>query len=318
MNANQPPETDLPLLRYPFDQYQRYRDVRVAVDIIQSWQKDVPLHILDIGGTFTTLEFLSNYRVVAANRDIEDGIKLRCDGTKLPFENNSFDVVVTVDTLEHLPASQRQAFVDELLRVTASYAIITGPFANGYNELAEVTFNDFLVEGLGIEDRFLLEHQQNGLPNLDMCLQWVSKLAEHSITIPSGYLHHWLPLIAIRYYLNRFSNGLSISMDLDRLYNYKCYWSDHKSPSYRQVIVVSKKDSADILAEIKSAFIPSEEVPPPDLNGVIAMCQALRWLQILEERDNEIERLKKLVSGYESGRFIRFMSIIHRLKELMS
>jgi hypothetical protein len=301
------------LLSYPFDGYQRYRDVRVIADIIQSQLKNEPLSVLDVGGTPIASKFLSGYQVVIANIESQAGIQLQSDGTKLPCKDESFDVVISVDTLEHLPKVRRKALIDELLRVTESYAIVIAPFANGYNEVAETTLNDFLVNVIGLEHPCLTEHLRNGLPDLDTCLDWISKVSDNYITIPSGYLHHWLPLMIIRHYLARLSDGHAISMDLDRFYNYKCYWSDHKLPSYRQVVVVSKKENTDVLARIKNAFTPPEEIPVPDLNGVIAMWQALRWQQILEERDNEIRRLRELVSGYQSGRFIRFMSIIDQL-----
>ncbi|MEM3871423.1 MAG: class I SAM-dependent methyltransferase [Nitrososphaeria archaeon] len=39
------------------------------------------------------------------------------DGTRLPFRNKSFDVVISVDTIEHVPKDARIYFCEELKRV---------------------------------------------------------------------------------------------------------------------------------------------------------------------------------------------------------
>ncbi|MDY6868809.1 MAG: methyltransferase domain-containing protein, partial [Chloroflexota bacterium] len=301
-------------------QYQRYQDIRIAVDIIQHEFSGHKFTILDVGGFPTSQKFLSPYQVVIANTEAETGITPQCDGTQLPFQDNSFDIVITADTLEHIAETERKAFIDELLRVSNLFTIITAPFSNGYNEFSETVLNDFLIKFLDLHHRFLIEHLQNGLPDLERCLQWISKTSKNYINVPSGYIHHWLPLMILRHYFNRSPNGPGISADLERFYNYHCYWSDHRLPSYRQFIVVAKKEHTQVLAKIENTFAASDEASPPDLNGVVAMWQALNGTQILEERANEIQKLRQevealreLVTGYQSGRFIRLMTAVHQI-----
>jgi hypothetical protein len=314
-------DTNLDLLGHPFDQYQRYQDIRLVVDTIWSHQADRALSILDVGGSPLTTKFMPDCAVVSANIEIGPGVHLQCDGACLPFRDNAFDVVITVDTLEHVPENQRKAFICELLRVSGAYTIITGPFANGYNEAAEAALNDFLEDVVGYRHRFLIEHLENGLPDLAACLRAIADSGGTCLTIPSGYVHHWLPLMIIKHDLLRLADGQDISDELDRFYNYLCYWSDHRLPSYRQVIVASKLSSDDILLTVEHAFAPPEQTPPPDLNGVVGMWQALRWSQVLRERDKEIDRLRAenqrlnvLVSAYASGRFMRLMVALERLR----
>jgi hypothetical protein len=329
MNSKQHTKTDLELLGYPFDQYQRYQDIRLVLDTIQSQWQGQPLKILDVGGSPITSRFLFNYAVLSANVLMGAGVQLQCDGSRLPLADGSFDAVITVDTLEHVPEVSRAAFIHELVRVSSSFVIITGPFANGYNEVAEKTLNDFLVNVVGSQHWFLTEHLENGLPDLDTCLQVIARTCESSIAIPSGYIHHWLPLMIIKYDLTRIAGGQDISDELDRFYNYACYWSDHRLPSYRQVVVASKRPDPDTLASIQRAFQRPEETLTPDLNGVVAMWQALRWHKVLQvhadalarlraENDSlraENQRLNALVAGYASGRFIRFMAAMKQLRD---
>jgi hypothetical protein len=47
--------------------------------------------------------------------------------THLPFANRSFDVVLVMDTLEHIPPELRDACIEEAMRVTRDTLIIGGP-----------------------------------------------------------------------------------------------------------------------------------------------------------------------------------------------
>ncbi len=342
------------LLDTPFDQYQRYNDIRLVIDTLRTHLYQRPLKILDVGGTPLSKRFLPNDVVSAVNLELGPGTQLQCDGSRLPYRNGSFDAVITVDTLEHVPAERRADFVAELLRVASGHLIITGPFANGYNETAEKLLNDYLLNVLGLHHRFLNEHLMYGLPDLQACQSWIAQSAE-SLAIPSGYVQHWLPLMIIKHDLQRVAGGQDISDEIDRYYNYAAYWSDHRLPSYRQVIVAAKAPYTASLSKIQKAFPPVDPNTAPDLNGVVAMWQALQWPPILQnharqiaalqtERDrlqNQIEqdsglkaeldkvrldceqlrienqRLSALVTAYQSGRFMRFMAGLKQLRSAL-
>jgi hypothetical protein len=312
--------SDLELLAFPFDQYQRYRDVREIVDHIQAHQEHKPVTMLDVGGSPTAWAFLAGYQVVTANLEAAESISLQCNGTRLPVRDACFDIVVSVDTLEHLKQDERQAFVQGLVRAARSYVIFTGPYANGYNEYVEQTLEVFLSESLGIEHHFLREHIRNGLPSLELCMHWLGQAGVDSIAIPSGYLHHWLPLMIIRYSLSSLSNGRDLIADLDRLYNLKRYWADHRPPAYRQLVVAAKENAPVPLSEIEELFKAPRVHDAPDLDSIIATWQALRWQkelqtreQMIDEKTRDIERLQALVSKYESGRFMRLMAALRDL-----
>lgn len=316
----------LKLLEYPFDQYQRYRDIKVVLEHIQTKQKP-SLNVLDVGGDLTGLSFLSNYTITTINTEGVAGVKLQGSGFELPFKDAAFDVIVTVDTLEHVTQNNRQAFITELLRLSKGFVVITGPFANGYNEAAEVIFDDFLVDVLNFNHRFLKEHLQNGLPDLDECSDWITQSAYCLTTIPSGYTHHWLPLMLIKHYLTRIPDHETTSKDLDILYNHHCYESDHRLPSYRQLVVASKPELSNTLEEIKQTFSAFGENMSLDLNGVTSLWKSLNWVKTLEAKDQKIQaheqdiqalkaevtQLKHLVSAYQSGKFMRLMRALQRI-----
>ena len=48
-------------------------------------------------------------------------------GGALPFRDGAFDVVISLDTLEHVPAGARASFVADLARVGRRYLVIAAP-----------------------------------------------------------------------------------------------------------------------------------------------------------------------------------------------
>lgn len=317
---------DIDLLGYPFDQYQRYQDIQLVVDTIRSHEQRSSLRILDVGGTPLSKTFLPNDSVVTTNLELGSSVQLQSDGTRLALADRSFDVVLTCDTIEHIPFDRRPAFIAELLRVSQAYTIITGPFSNGFNEAAETALSEFLTNVVGFEHRFLNEHLQNGLPSLDGTLDAIARTAAQTIIIPSGYIQHWLPLMIIKHDLWRIAGGQAIADELDRYYNYTNYWHDHRLPSYRQIVVAAQSAHTAALDPIQRAFDRSDPKAAPDLNGVLAMWQALRWSTVLKDRAETLNRLRAeyeskinqlrsenqqltaLVAAYRTGRFIRFMA----------
>jgi len=329
----QPDSRATGMFEYPFDQYQRYQDIRQIVDVIRAATGRERLTILDVGGTDLAERFLPDDVVTRANLERSPGVQMQMDGTRLALRDGSVDVVITVDTLEHIPAPRRAAFLAELSRVASDYVIVTGPFENPYSPTADRLLDAYFVTIAGIVHRFLSEHLEYGLPDPDATRRALGPDAR-TLMIPSGYLHHWLPFMIIKYELQRMHGGHAIAVDLDRFYNYQAYWSDHRAPSYRQVIVAAASDQPGVLDAIRSTFEQHRDDAAPDLNGVLAMWHALRWNQTiggyteelqrlhaamarqsaeLARLQHEVEQTRALVRGYERGRFIRLMAALRRL-----
>jgi 2-polyprenyl-3-methyl-5-hydroxy-6-metoxy-1,4-benzoquinol methylase len=96
------------------------------------------LTILDVGGADGALGAflpLSKYQLVVIDIDTQElrkiksssVIKVAGSGLCLPFRDDFFDIVTSVDALEHIPRQKREDFCRELKRVTKGKVILSCP-----------------------------------------------------------------------------------------------------------------------------------------------------------------------------------------------
>jgi len=85
---------------------------------------------------------------------------------ELPFRNASFDAVVSMDMLEHVPPSMRFAALRELFRVSREAIVIGFP----YGEASAEYDRRALIEerGRGIAPPWREEHVRNGQPGQEV------------------------------------------------------------------------------------------------------------------------------------------------------
>lgn len=88
--------------------------------------------ICDVGGTTQNWGYIPEKpQVTICNINIKDEergrfIFRRADGTKLPFENDSFDIAFSNSVIEHVGDWERQkAFAEEMRRISKNYYVQT-------------------------------------------------------------------------------------------------------------------------------------------------------------------------------------------------
>ncbi len=234
---SKPPRVDIEAL--PFDQYQRYRLVSDLLAEVRP--KDQRLKVLDVGGRTGLLRaFLPHDDVALVDLEPSDvpGLVLG-DGSALPFQTKSFDVVAAFDTLEHVPPRARDAFVSECARVARKWVFIAGPYQSPEVDEAEMILQRFLVDKLEIEHRYLEEHRHNGLPSLDHTAAILAKNGAQVAHIGHGNLERWLALMSLSMYLDDEPHLRPLAARLFRFYNASLYASDHALPVYRHAVVAA-------------------------------------------------------------------------------
>jgi hypothetical protein len=233
----------------PFDQFGRYHMLREAVDACREQLGLEQLSILDVGGfyedhgtpTLPLTRFLPDDNVTVVDVvDCDLPGYIKGDGTGLHFDAASFDLVVSADTLEHIPQAGRTAFWRELLRVARHGVILLAPFGNTEVEAAEALLFEYIKAELRAEQQQLKEHRDYGLPRLD---EWLGFLAAEGVAArayPTGYLHAWLGMMLVKHMLLRVDPGVTAQRLVDTYYNAAFFATERREPAYRQLIVAEK------------------------------------------------------------------------------
>jgi SAM-dependent methyltransferase len=148
-------EKKLKALLLPFDVFERHKVVAGKIKPGET--------ILDVGGGIDALGKFVKNKIIVANLKSGD---ILLDGSRLPLENNSFDVVTSIDVIEHIPREKRKEFVKELLRVAKRRVIISAPLWSKGHQVSETELLK-LFRKKKIETVFLEEHLERGLPTID-------------------------------------------------------------------------------------------------------------------------------------------------------
>jgi ubiquinone/menaquinone biosynthesis C-methylase UbiE len=131
------------------------RKVEILDTVVQSTVGRLEgLSVLDVGcGTGTTDRFLrervgslsgvdvSEEMLIKARSNVKDVDFRWYDGEKLPFPDESFDAVVAICVLHHVPPSNRYKFVNEMVRVTRSNGVVAVFEHNPFNPLTRHAVN---------------------------------------------------------------------------------------------------------------------------------------------------------------------------------
>ena len=100
--------------------------------------------------------------------------KIKGKATDLPFRKNSYDVVISVDLLEHLSKDEREKAVFEMIRVAKNLAIIVVPTGE-LSQKQDRQLDKYYQKVFGTRNQFLKEHVQNGLPKTEEILVFIDR-----------------------------------------------------------------------------------------------------------------------------------------------
>lgn len=247
-----------------FDVYQRLKGIASLVDELRLPENAL---ILDVGGYPGTLaDILARWKVITLDKPIcPRNNYIAGDGLLLPFADRAFELVVSSDTLEHIPAPHRQKFLTEILRVSSHWLVLASPFASSQVNLAEQLLNDLSRVVKHSDNPWLREHQELGLPSLDEVLRELHNAGCSTLSVPNGELVGWFLTMGVQILLECIPAGNTISHQLSQMINLQ--WKELIFPStlsYRQIILADKRGkpinlTASVNAE-RPQVVDSEDI----------------------------------------------------------
>lgn len=243
---------DGPLLKIPnsissasFDYVSRYQIIAEIITRYFGASKVSKLEVLDVGGLGSILDQLIPVDTTILDNEVEEdsNTQTRGDGSHMQsIDDSSFDVVVTSDTLEHIPPKDRKSFVQELVRVSKELVIICAPFGDHGAAKEELKVQGFYTGFSGSPHRWLQEHADYGLPTEKEIVSYIPKSAASSTVVNHSNLNLWRQLMSINLLASDINNpSIHKSVEeINRLYNDQHLFNDFTENSYRTFIVISK------------------------------------------------------------------------------
>ena len=255
------------LFDLPFDQYERYAIAATIVNAVRLLLGQAHLQVLDVGGAGAPLQkFLSRDQVLTADLDAQanDGY-VRADGIALPFRDEVFEIVTSQDTLEHVPQSNRVAFLRELVRVTRRILVLNGPFSSREVEAAERLILQEAKEAVGENHPifgYLGEHARLTLPILSETLTVLEDVGLVLLVLPNGPLVDWIERKVFKFHLAIAGGRQKPSREFDRITNRRYTASASEPPCYRHAVIGVRNHDRGLLKAIELAMRPASGRQP--------------------------------------------------------
>lgn len=284
------------LLRRPFDHYARYR---LAADVVEALRDSRGvLRVLDVGGGPGSLAaFLPGDEVVSLDVVVPDEWfstapdLVVADGSALPFADGAFDVVVSLDTLEHVPAPRRPALLTEALRVARGHALVVCPCNTPGVPEADAGLREYVRARFGPDFptvAILDEHLGFGHPDPDMVVATLEAAGADVRRFGSGRLDRWAPMMVLFFHLLALHDDEPVEQVM-RWYNAALYRDDLRDPAYRQAFLAAKVGRPS-LDEVLVAVLPQGPSAAADVVAFDLLEAALTHKVLLGRE--EAERLK--------------------------
>ncbi|MGH8909462.1 MAG: class I SAM-dependent methyltransferase [Egibacteraceae bacterium] len=265
------------LRRFPFDYYGRYR---LAADVVDAVRGSTPAVVLDVGGGPGSLAaFLGGDQVIASDVALSDWHEpapslVMADGAALPFADRAFDVVVTLDTLEHVTPAKRPALLREVLRASRGWALAVCPCATEGVAEADSALLAYVRTLFGEEFptvTTLQEHLVFGLPDVGEVEAALGAQGVEVARFPSGRLDRWLPMMLLFFHLMRLGRDDPVER-VQAWYNRLFYADDLRAPSYRQAFLCRLPGAqGPPLAEVVAKLLPDGPSKTIDAAGFAAL-----------------------------------------------
>jgi hypothetical protein len=128
----------------------------------------LPGNVLDLGSDGKSILSYQGIETFSIDLTHKEGIDVIASMSDLPFKDNSFSNVVSVDSLEHIPQKNRIRTLKEMQRVAKRRVIIHCPLEDGVKFRAkkyDILFQQWFIKRFEQPNYFTAEHINNVEPN---------------------------------------------------------------------------------------------------------------------------------------------------------
>ncbi len=315
LGARSPAPGEADLLSLPFDQYGR---MRIAQNVLGALYTEIThrvggpdatgykLRVLDVGGYPGVLRhFLTPDYFEMTVLDVvpDDGTipgYVQGSGLDLPYEDGSFDIVTSLDTLEHIPADRRDRFLSEIMRVARHAVVLINPIQSTEADLAEETLNEYIWWILEARHEQLAEHREYGLPNFALTCSAFEQAGWLVTRFTTANVYNWLLMMIAKHYLIslRDERAGEFERTLDRFYNLTFSDGDHSPPAYRGVMVAVRPGLQAALAHVQGSYPPTQEDGSANVLR-LQLVQILMTMLDLKTANHENRKLREQIERRE-------------------
>lgn len=244
------------LERIPFDHFQRYAGAASLVATLGQERKKV----LEVGANVQRVlsDFLPNDQIVFSDLvPPPDGTDwpdfVQADAACLPFADDSFDAVVSLDVLEHMPVNLRAAAVAEMVRVATRLVVIACPTDLPWVVQAEARAQSVWGEFFDSPYPWLAEHEEFGLVDAPTVVRALADGGCHVIRQGHGDISVWLGMMSAHFAKEAISEFKDLVAAADYLYNHSVFAGDRSAETYREFFIGVRTDTD--LDLVKSAQV---------------------------------------------------------------
>lgn len=239
---------DGPLLRLPsklktesFDYVGRYQ---LIGEIVKRYYKNSnPKNLLDVGGRGGFIDKLVKAPVTILDEEGTEAEQLEHgDGARMNISDGAYDVVITSDTLEHIPKKDRKKFVHELIRVSNDLVVLCAPFSDFGAAKEEQELQEQYTALTGQPHRWLKEHADYQLPRLSETVKLFEESGYSVVSFSHSSPELWRCLMEVNL-LSHEMGSVEVHEKLKKintLYN-SLLFDDFAQNGYRGFVVLSKK-----------------------------------------------------------------------------
>ncbi len=285
----------------PFDLFERYH----ASALISRFLPESPQTVLDFGGYIGDKgghwADASDFGLPALFTDIRPADSPRY----LPeaaLSEIEFDLILSLDVLEHIPAGGRRTFMEKLDGLSRRYILIAGPVASSETEAAEKGVEESLQEAGAATHGFLSEHRGHGLPAREDILQWATEKGYSVVEVEGMSCRMWEALQKVSLTLAHYQQYRTLEK-LNCTVNVQQLWTSNEKP-YRRFFLISKSAKLDQPFPLPRNKEPTELLDlleqQPEILSRASIQQRIDSLFLLNEAQKHQQLLNNQVSLLEN------------------